>query len=169
MSTYCSESFTPNFISSRYVFEDFLNEIIFEIFQYLDIYYIYKAFYNINKKFQHFLFNSNIPLKIDTTITISKFHFQHLYNDMIIPNTNRITVLRISDPFIAAMFITPSHRISPFICLKKLALDNISINSFAEIVNNSSVVFPELNTLIVCPNDDSILLNFLYGTFDLLK
>ncbi|CAF3430514.1 unnamed protein product, partial [Rotaria sp. Silwood2] len=93
ISTYHSESFTPNFISSRYVFEDFPNEIIFEIFQYLNIYYIYKAFYNINKKFQHLLFNSNIPLKVDAKITISKFNFQHFYNDMIIPNTNRITVL----------------------------------------------------------------------------
>ncbi|CAF4565563.1 unnamed protein product, partial [Rotaria sp. Silwood2] len=169
ISTYHSESFTPNFISSRYVFEDFPNEIIFEIFQYLNIYYIYKAFYNINKKFQHLLFNSNIPLKVDATITISKFNFQHFYNDMIIPNTNRITVLRISDPFIADMFITPSHLISSFICLKRLVLDNISIKSFDEIIKNSNVVFPELNTLIIYPNDNQILLYFLYRTVHLLK
>ncbi|CAF2041947.1 unnamed protein product, partial [Rotaria magnacalcarata] len=108
-------------------------------------------------------------MEVNTSITMSKFNFQHFYNDMIIPNTNRITVLRISDPFIAAIFITPSHLISSFICLKKLVLDNISINSFDEIVNNSSVVFPELNTLIVYPNDGSILLHFLYRTLASLK
>ncbi|CAF4113659.1 unnamed protein product [Rotaria sp. Silwood1] len=165
MSTYRSESFTLNFISSRYVFEDFPNEIIFEIFEYLDIYYIYKAFYNINKKFQHLLFNSNISLKIDTTITISKFNFQHFYNNMIIPNTNHITVLRISDPFIADMFITPSHLISSFICLKRLVLDNISFKSFDEIIENSNVVFLELNTLIIYANDNGILLFFYIKHF----
>ncbi|CAM4979593.1 unnamed protein product, partial [Rotaria socialis] len=108
-------------------------------------------------------------MEVNTSITMSKFNFQHFYNDMIIPNTNRITVLRISDPFIAAIFITPSHLISSFICLKKLVLDNISINSFDEIVNNSSVVFPELNTLIVYPDDGSILLHFLYRTLASLK
>ncbi|CAF4517477.1 unnamed protein product [Rotaria socialis] len=134
-----------------FVFEDLPNEIFFLILQYLDMYHTYQAFFNINKRFHHLLSKAN--MEVNTSITMSKFNFQHFYNDMIIPNTNRITVLRISDPFIAAIFITPSHLISSFICLKKLVLDNISINSFDEIVNNSSVVFPELNTLIVYPND----------------
>ncbi|CAF4393426.1 unnamed protein product [Rotaria socialis] len=150
-----------------FVFEDLPNEIFFLILQYLDMYHTYQAFFNINKRFHHLLSKAN--MEVNTSITMSKFNFQHFYNDMIIPNTNRITVLRISDPFIAAIFITPSHLISSFICLKKLVLDNISINSFDEIVNNSSVVFPELNTLIVYPDDGSILLHFLYRTLASLK
>ncbi|CAF4533229.1 unnamed protein product, partial [Rotaria sp. Silwood2] len=46
------------------------------------------------------------------------------------------------------MFATSPHLLSTFICLETLVLDNISIKSFDEILNDLNVL-PNLNSLII--------------------
>ncbi|CAF4575548.1 unnamed protein product, partial [Rotaria magnacalcarata] len=36
------------------------NEILYELFEYLDSYDIYKGFYNLNRRFQNLAINSNV-------------------------------------------------------------------------------------------------------------
>ncbi|CAF3982612.1 unnamed protein product [Rotaria sordida] len=57
--------------SNKYRFEDLANEILYEIFDYLDVYDIYKGFYNLNNRFQNLAINSNVFTKINIS-TISK-------------------------------------------------------------------------------------------------
>ncbi|CAF3993257.1 unnamed protein product, partial [Rotaria sordida] len=81
------------------LFEDFPNELFYEICDYLDVYYVYKAFNNLNKRLQTLLFNSTVPLTINIS-SMSKSIFQDYNKHMIIPNQHRIKTLRISNPFI---------------------------------------------------------------------
>ncbi|CAF4843958.1 unnamed protein product [Rotaria sp. Silwood2] len=55
--------------------EDLSNEIFYEIFNHLYVYYVYKAFYNLNIRLQNLLTNSTLPLKINVS-SISKSIFQ---------------------------------------------------------------------------------------------
>ncbi|CAF3377796.1 unnamed protein product, partial [Rotaria sp. Silwood2] len=63
-------------------------------------------------------------------------------------NKHRINIPRLTDPFIVDMFATSPHLLSTFICLETLVLDNISIKSFDEILNDLNVL-PNLNSLII--------------------
>jgi hypothetical protein len=101
----------------------------------------------VNSRFQSLLFNSTIPIKTDIP-TVWKSNFKHYYEDMIIPNKHRVNVLRLSDPFIADTFATPPHLLSTFIRLEILILDNISVKSFDEVLNDINVL-PNLHSLII--------------------
>ncbi|CAF1130619.1 unnamed protein product, partial [Rotaria sordida] len=64
---------------NKSLFEDLANEILYEIFEYLDIYYVYKGFINLNKRFQNLLFHSTLLIKINiSTMPKSKFHHYHI-------------------------------------------------------------------------------------------
>ncbi|CAF1452622.1 unnamed protein product [Rotaria sordida] len=51
--------------SNKYCLEELANEILYEIFEYLDGYDIYKGFYKLNNRFQNLSINSNILTKIN--------------------------------------------------------------------------------------------------------
>ncbi|CAF4165572.1 unnamed protein product, partial [Rotaria sordida] len=76
--------------SNKYLLEDLANEILYEIFEYLDSYDIYKGFYNLNKRFQNLAINSNVLTKINIS-TISKSNFEDYYR-------NRINFLGLLNP-----------------------------------------------------------------------
>ncbi|CAF5007704.1 unnamed protein product, partial [Rotaria sp. Silwood1] len=69
--------------SNKYRLEDLANEILYEIFEYLDVYDIYKGFYNLNNRFQNLAINSNILTKINI-LTISKSNFEDYYHNILI-------------------------------------------------------------------------------------
>ena len=62
---------------SRTVLEDLANEIIYEIFDYLDIYHVYQGFSNLNKRFRNLLEDSNLPIQINIS-TMTKSNFSSL-------------------------------------------------------------------------------------------
>ncbi|CAF1034311.1 unnamed protein product, partial [Rotaria sp. Silwood1] len=112
--------------SFRYLFEDLANEILYEILEYLDTYDIYKAFYNLNKRFQNLAINSNVLTKINIS-AMSKSNFEDYNRNIFIPNRKRIKLLRLSNPFTADIIFSPARTILNFGQLETLILDNIKI------------------------------------------
>ncbi|CAF4495990.1 unnamed protein product [Rotaria sp. Silwood2] len=115
--------------SNKYCLEDLANEILYEIFEYLDVYDIYKGFYNLNKRFQNLAINSNILAKINIS-TISKSNFEDYYYNIIIPNQSQINFLRLSNPFVTKNFFSQPHLILNFIRLQTIILDNVRDRNF---------------------------------------
>ncbi|CAF4226210.1 unnamed protein product, partial [Rotaria sordida] len=104
------------------VFEHLSNEIIFEMFNYLDLYHVYYGFFSLNKWFKYLLVDSNILIKTNTP-AISKSKFKH-YKNIINPNKNRINILRLSNQFTVDIVFSSPYIISKFIQLEKLILEN---------------------------------------------
>ncbi|CAF1936031.1 unnamed protein product [Rotaria magnacalcarata] len=114
-------------------FEDLSNEIIYEIFGFLDFRHTYDAFSNLNKRFQNFLTNLTLPINIDMS-SMSKSDFQKYYKQIIIPNTHRIKSLHLSNPFSIDLFLTHNCIISKLIRLKTLILYDIQSIDFQNLL-----------------------------------
>jgi hypothetical protein len=80
-------------------FEDLSNELIYEIFDYLDDIFIYETFVTLNLRFQSLFSNSSLPLKINFPLT-SKSIFQYRCKQFITRNIQRIISLNISKYFL---------------------------------------------------------------------
>ncbi|CAF1683087.1 unnamed protein product, partial [Rotaria magnacalcarata] len=80
-------------------FEDLSNEIIYEIFGFLDFRHTYDAFSNLNKRFQNFLTNLTLPLNIYMS-SMSKSDFQNPIEHLIINNEFDIDKLAVLSSYI---------------------------------------------------------------------
>ncbi|CAF1505881.1 unnamed protein product, partial [Rotaria sordida] len=105
-------------------FEDIPNEIIYDIFEFLDVHHMYTTFFNINIRFQNLLTDSNFPIKINLSLT-SRSTFEHQYKHIIMLNKHRISSLRLSNLFTIDMIFSPIRIVSKFIRLKTLHINNI--------------------------------------------
>ncbi|CAF1523883.1 unnamed protein product [Rotaria sp. Silwood1] len=117
---------------NKYLFEDLANEILYEIFEYLDPYDIYKGFYNLSKRFQNLTINSNFLTKINIS-TISKLNFEDYYQNIIIPNRHRIKLLRLTNSFMVDIIFSPPRTILNFDHLEILILDKVQIRYFTKV------------------------------------
>ncbi|CAF3964394.1 unnamed protein product [Rotaria sordida] len=131
--------------------ENFSNEIFYEIFNYLDVYYVYKAFYNLNIRLQNLLTNSTLPLKINIS-SMSKSIFQSYNRHIIMPNKHRIISLYLSNSFIVDIIFSPVRIASNFTRLETLIFDNIKSKYLINILNHL-VSLPNLSSLIMIPID----------------
>ncbi|CAF1506325.1 unnamed protein product [Rotaria sordida] len=111
--------------------ENLTDEILFEIFDYLDTYYIYKGFYHLNKRFKNIFINSNISEAINI-LPMSKLNFENYYINIILPNRNRINLLRLTNPFTLDAIFSPPSIILEFIRLEILILDNIQSKNLSK-------------------------------------
>ncbi|CAF1267412.1 unnamed protein product [Rotaria sordida] len=125
-----------NINTKKSIFENLANEIIYEIFEYIDTYDVYYIFFNLNKRFENLFLNSNLPLQINIS-TISKSKFEDYHQNIIIPNRHRIDILRLSNPFTVDIIFSPPRIILKFIQLKTLVLDNIDAKYLKNILNHS--------------------------------
>ncbi|CAF1342622.1 unnamed protein product [Rotaria sp. Silwood1] len=132
-------------------FEDLANEIFYEIIEYLDFYHVYKAFFNLNQRYQCILTNSIYPIRINI-LAMSKSNFEHYYNDIIIPNKHRINKIRLSNLFTINIIFSSSRFICKYLQLETLILDNIKSKSLENILNHLSFL-PKLNSLTIHPID----------------
>ncbi|UJR07567.1 hypothetical protein I4U23_011854 [Adineta vaga] len=121
-----------NVNTTKTILENLANEIIYEIFDYLDIFHIYDGFFDLNRRFKNLLINSNFPVQVNTS-TITKTKFQYYYKKVILPNKNRINHLRLSNEFITDIIFSPSRLIIQFLQIESLVLDNIIYRSFKNI------------------------------------
>ncbi|CAF2646192.1 unnamed protein product [Rotaria sp. Silwood2] len=133
--------------SNKYLLEDLANEILYEIFEYLDPYDIYKGFYNLSKRFQNLAINSNVLTKINIS-TISKSNFEDYYRNIVIPNRNRIKLLRLSNPFTVDIVFALPRTILNFGHLETLILDGVQIRYFTKVVRHL-IELPKLHSLTI--------------------
>jgi hypothetical protein len=127
--------------------EDLANEILYEIFEYLDIYHVYEGFINLNKRFKNLFINSNLPIQINIS-TMSKSNFERYHKNIILPNKHRINILRLSNPFTVDIIFSPPRFILKFISLETLILDNISAKYLSDILTYS-MFLPKLRSLVL--------------------
>ena len=139
------ESYFHFLVKFRSIFEDLANELFYEIFEYLDIYYVYKGFFNLNKRFKNLLIYSNLPIPINIS-TMSKSNFERYHQGIIKPNRHRINILRLSNPFTVDIVFSPPRIISKFIQLETLILDNTKAKYLDNILDHL-VYLPKLYSL----------------------
>jgi hypothetical protein len=109
--------FFSSFTKSIIRFEDLSNDIIYEIFHFLDFRHVHNAFSNLNQHFQNFLTNLTLPVNI-TMSSMSKSDFEKSYKQILLPNTHRIKSIHLSNPFSVEIFLTEKCIISKLIRLE---------------------------------------------------
>ncbi|CAF3064356.1 unnamed protein product [Rotaria sp. Silwood2] len=114
--------------------EDLSNEFSYEIFNHLHVYYVYKTFYNLNIRLQSLLTNLTLPLKISVS-SMSKSICQSYNRHIIMLNSQRITSLCLSNPFIVDVIFSPVRIASNFTRLETLIIDNIKSKYLINILN----------------------------------
>ncbi|CAF3320695.1 unnamed protein product [Rotaria sp. Silwood2] len=105
-------------------FENLSNDIIYEIFGFLDFRHAYDAFFNLKERFQNFLTNLTLSIHIDMSF-MSKLDFQKYYKQIIIHNTHRIKSFHLLNPFSIDIFLTHNCIISKLIRVETLILYDI--------------------------------------------
>ncbi len=140
--------------------EDLSNELFYEIFNYLDIYHVYKGFYSLNLRLQNLLTNSTLPLKINIS-SMSKSTFQQYNRQILMPNKHRIRSLRLSNPFLIDFIFSPVRITSNFIRLETLIFDHIKSKYLPNILHHLASL-PNLSSLIIIPIDRISSPNDLY-------
>ncbi|UJR18408.1 hypothetical protein I4U23_005313 [Adineta vaga] len=129
-------------------FEILPNEIIYEVFDYLDSYYIYQSFYHLNYRFRSLLIDSILPLKINVPL-ISQKAFNHYNQDIIIPNIQKIDTLRIENCFIFDdQIVTLLHKT----LLRTLILENIESTCLYNVLHQL-ITFPYFSSLSITTLD----------------
>ncbi|CAF3217762.1 unnamed protein product [Rotaria sp. Silwood2] len=140
--------------------EDVSNELIYEIFEFLDYFHIYKAFFNLNVRFRNLLTNSSLPIKINIS-SISKSAYQQYYTDIIRTNAYRINSLRLSNLFIYGLASSPIQILSKFLQLERLILHNIQSEYLEESLLRL-MSLPFLSSLTVTSLDNIKNKNVIY-------
>ncbi len=134
-------------------FEDLSNDLIYEIFEYIDAYHIYEGFFNLNTRFQNLLINSTVPIKINIS-SLSKSTFQSYYTHFIMPNKHRIKSLHLSNPFTIDFFFSSTEDILKCSRLETLILHNIEPKCLENLLLRL-ISSPNLSSLVVCFGYDS--------------
>lgn len=106
-------------------FEHLSNEVLYEIFEYLDICVVYNTFSTLNIRFRNLL-NNSLPLKLNLSWT-SKSTFEHYYNSIVLPNKSRTISLNIPNPMIIKFFHSLFSIDQSFIRLESINLGKMSV------------------------------------------
>lgn len=140
-------------IEKEYIktFEDLPNEIIYEIFDFLDFHHAFQSFYDLNNRFQNIFVDSNLPIKINIS-SISKSSFHHYFSHIIKPHAYRIQTFKLSTPFAADMTLLILPIMANFIQLTTLTIDDIQSDYIGEVVNHLSCL-PVLSSLVILSLD----------------
>ncbi len=128
--------------SSIPCFEDIPNEIIYEIFELLDVCDLYKAFSNLNKRFENLLNCEALSIYINIS-SISKSTFEYNYTHYIVPNIQRIKSISSSN----SCTIDRIH-LSIFTRLETLILNNIESIHLENILKDLTSL-TKLSSLII--------------------
>ncbi|CAF2700917.1 unnamed protein product [Rotaria sp. Silwood2] len=141
-------------------FEDMSNEIIYEIFEFLDFFHRYDAFLNLNRRFENLLIYSPLPIHINLSL-MSKSTFQYYYKLILLSDKHRIKSLRLSIPFAFDSILSSSNIQLKFVQLETLILDNIDSKSLENLLNHLTSLSSLSSLSIICM-DKIDHLNHLY-------
>lgn len=135
-------------------FEDLSNELIYEIFEYLNHFHVYESFFNLNIRFDYLLIDSNLPVKIDLS-SLSKSSWKR-YNEYIIENINmdRITTFRINESCMYDHVLSSFDQILSFNRIENLILENIEYIYLDSLIDQISSL-SSLSSLIISTKGDT--------------
>ncbi|CAF3824035.1 unnamed protein product [Rotaria sordida] len=140
-------------------FENLPNEVIYEIFEYLDFNDINQIFSKLNLRYHSLVNNPTFHIKIHIS-SISKNTFESYCKHILIPYQNRIYSMNIENLFIFYLS-SPLHTLSQYSQLEILILKNIESNHIINLLPHLSLL-PNLSSLIIMPIDHFHNVNNLY-------
>ncbi|CAF4264757.1 unnamed protein product [Rotaria sp. Silwood2] len=141
-------------------FEHLSNELIYEVFEFLDCFHIYEAFFKLNMRFRNLLANSTLPIKINIS-SMSKSAYQKYYTDIIVTNAYRINSLQLSNLFIYDLTSSPIQILPKFLQLETLIFDNVE-SEYLEKLLRSLKSLPILSSLTINSLDNIKNKNAIY-------
>ncbi|CAF1296200.1 unnamed protein product [Adineta ricciae] len=141
-------------------FEKLSNELIYEVFEFLDFYDVYRAFYSLNMRFRQIITNSTLPIHVNLS-SRSKSTFESYNKDCILPNKHRIQSLHLSNPCLYDHTASPTHILSQFLHLQTLILNNIEVKHLAILMPTLTSLF-YLSSLSIDPIDNEPIMNAIY-------
>ncbi|CAF1148202.1 unnamed protein product [Adineta steineri] len=133
-------------------FENLSNELLYEIFEYLDAYDILKSFSNLNIRLQNLIISSSILLRIKLDLkstSLLEYRCQHV----IIPNTHRIRSICLHDQILIEKFFDHCTIDSSFYRLESITLREIETETLLTILSYLNSL-PRLFSLAICLEDD---------------
>ena len=133
-------------------FENLSNEIIYDIFEYLNSHHVYESFFNLNQRFQNLLIRSNLPIRIHIS-SITKPTFHNYINDLIKPHLNRVESIQFSNSFAAGMSTDLLLIMNNFIQLKTLIIHDILSVDIDRLLDAISYL-PHLTSLTIASVDE---------------
>ncbi|CAF1490418.1 unnamed protein product, partial [Adineta steineri] len=137
--------------TNRSCLENLANELIYEIFDYLDINDIYFGFFYLNNRFQNLYLNSNNAFQLNLS-NISKEDFEYYHKNVLEPNKNRIKILYLTNPFTIDLIFSPPRLISTYNQIEKLIFDNIHSKYLINILKHL-ICLPKLHSLTLSSID----------------
>jgi hypothetical protein len=138
-------------IDGNVYFEDLSNDILYEIFEYLDYFHVYQAFFDLNIRYRKLLIDFNLPIKINIS-SISKSAFQNYYTHIILPRQHRIFSLSITNLLSFDLDISLHLNLSRFNRLEILILENIDSNQLKTVLQDIASL-SHLSSLAIIPID----------------
>ncbi|CAF4352541.1 unnamed protein product [Rotaria sp. Silwood2] len=111
--------------SLKIYLENLSNELFYEIFDYLDSCDLYKAFSNLNIRFQNLIFRSSFPLKINFCAK-SKSIIEEYCQHLIIPNIHRIISFNLRSELVIDQFFQYCTINSSFNRLESVILQELT-------------------------------------------
>ncbi|CAF1223035.1 unnamed protein product [Adineta steineri] len=108
-------------------FEDLSNELLLDIFDFLDGYHIFEALSDLNNRIQHLITSSCFFLKLNIPF-MSKSNFNRRLVNIISPYINQMISLQLSETFFIKNFFTSFPIDTSFNRLESLILKNLNVN-----------------------------------------
>ncbi|CAF1373387.1 unnamed protein product [Adineta steineri] len=150
--------FLPSTTNDNFTqFENLANELIYDIFDYLDFYHIYLSFFNLNFRFRSLLIDSTLPLNINLFL-MSKTTFNQYNEDIIKPNQQRIDIFRVTNYY---MFDKNTFLFSQMISLQTLILETVRSVQMKDIIQQL-ISLPNLSSLTISTINAVENIDFIY-------
>lgn len=154
-------------------FECLANELLLDLFQYIDAIHLFRAFYGLNTRFNKLLLIKFQTYNLDFR-SVSKYNFKNFCQKYLPLVNNRVTSLHLSDneetPNLSKFFFSHGFTINEFLHLKSFSLYNIqSFDVFNKIITQCTGL-PHLTHLNMikcifnyCENDIRCLMNNIWS------
>lgn len=132
-------------------FEDLSNELLYEIFDYLDYADLHETFASLNSRFNHLIVRSSLPIKLKFSF-LSKATFEYQCQRILLPNIHRIRSIYLSQQLPIEYFSTYYSFQSSYIRLEALTLDHFKWDTLLVILP-TLISLPRLFSLTLISMD----------------
>jgi hypothetical protein len=126
-------------------FEDLPNDVIYEIFDYLDVCRLFAVFSPLNSRFEQLFVRFPSALNINLSM-MSKRDFQRCCASLVRPNLTRLVSVRLSNPLTLDLFVVGFPFDESFIRLEALVFNQIESTTLKRLVT-SLILLPRLVSL----------------------